>query len=151
MYNEKSNFKTGRKTCAHGRGYRASPRHIRGATQILSWNDVAAVGFFVGDMVHKAFDFNSYATSGATGVPPLMAKKYDSYDLFIYFSVFKPRGFGMDDILPVFREERNICLNLGGGGYFVAHSIKKIADRTAQTVAIFYGGDIINRAAVYHA
>lgn len=104
----------------------------------------------MGDMVHTAFDFNSYATSGATGVPPLMAKKYDSYDLFIYFSVFKPRGFGMDDILPVFREERNICLNLGGGGYFVAHSIKKIADRTAQLVAAFYGGDIINRAAVYH-
>ena len=140
----------GAKLVLTGEGIELRRGIFGGQRKFLSWNDVAAVGFFVDDMVHTAFDFNSYATSGATGVPPLMAKKYDSYDLFIYFSVFKPRGFGMDNILPVFREERNICLNLGGGGYFAARSIKKIADRTAQTVAIFYGGDIINRAAVYH-
>ena len=71
-------------------------------------------------------------------------------NLFLYFSVFKPAGFSLEHILPVIKDERNICINLGGGEFTALSSINKRADKAAEKILTFYNGKILNRGAAYH-
>lgn len=113
----------------------------------MAWNEIAAVGFYVGDMQHTAYDLDLVSYYPLT---IFRARSYPSRDLFLYFSVFKPSGFFFEDILPIFRDDRNICINLGGGEFTALNSIKKSADKAAEKVLTFFNGKIINRGAADH-
>ena len=79
--------------------------------KFLRWDEVAAVGYYVGSDTNVAYNL------GAASVCPQaqqMAEEYNAPDLFVYFSVTTPAGFGYDDVIPIFRDGRNICFNLGG-------------------------------------
>lgn len=120
---------------------------LRRKHKFLPWGEIAAVGFYVGDMQHIGYslDASSYYPMEALG-----ARLYSSYDLFLYFSVFKPLGFDHRHILPVLKDERNICINLGGGEFSAMRSIIERADIAAEKILTFYSGKIINRNAKYH-
>lgn len=120
---------------------------FRRQCKFLPWNEIAAVGFYVGDMQHTAYDadFVTYYP-----VTTFRARPYSAHDLFLYFSVFKPSGFSFEDISPIFRDDRNICINLGGGEFTALNSIKKSADKAAEKILTFYNGTILNRGAAYH-
>lgn len=120
---------------------------FRRQCKFLAWNEIAAVGFYVGDMQHTAYDPDLVSCYPLT---TFRARSYPSRDLFLYFSVFKPSGFSFEDILPIFRDDRNIRINLGGGEFTALNSIKKSADKAAEKVMIFYNGTILNRGAAYH-
>lgn len=115
--------------------------------KFLSWNEIEAVGFYVGDVRHIGYSLD---TLSFYPMGKLDARLYSSYDLFLYFSVFKPVGFALEHILPIIREERNICINLGGGEFSAMSSIINRADVAAEKILAFYGGNIINRGAQYH-
>ena len=115
--------------------------------KLLRWDEVAAVGYFVWDMSHTDITIDCVSLYPATMVN---AREYQAPNLFVYFSVFAPAGFGYDDVLPVFREGRNICFNLGGGEPWNTRGIEKTAENSAAIISNFYGGKIINRNAVYH-
>lgn len=113
----------------------------------MRWDEVAAVGYYVGSDTNVAYNL------GAASVCPQaqqLAKEYNAPDLFVYFSVTTPAGFGYDDVIPIFRDGRNICFNLGGSEAGDAGNIKKIAEKTSEVIDEFYGGNIINRRAVWH-
>ena len=115
--------------------------------KFLRWDEVAAVGYYVGSDMNVAYNL------GAASVCPQaqqLAKEYNAPDLFVYFSVTAPTGFGDDDVIPIFRDGRNICFNLGGSEAGDAGNIKKIAEKTSELIEEFYGGKIINRRAVWH-
>ena len=120
---------------------------FRRQCKFLAWNEIAAVGFYVGDMQHTAYDLDMVSHYPLTTVH---SSPYASYALFLYFSVCKPSGFSFEDILPIFRDERNICINLGGGEFTALNSIKKSADKAAEKILTFYNGKIANRGAAYH-
>lgn len=117
---------------------------LRKKCKFLSWSEVKAVGFYVGDM-----HFNEPDPWGYSYID------YSEYlhtprDLFLYFSVFTPNGPTREDILPVIREERNICINLGGSEYPVVHTIEWRAETAAEKILPFYTEHIINREAEYY-
>lgn len=120
---------------------------LRRKLKFFSWNEVEAVGFYVGDAQYVGYSLD---TLSFYPMGRLDARLYSSYDLFLYFSVFKPEGFTLEHILPIIREERNICINLGGGGFTAVSSVIKRADAAAENILAFYGGNIINRGAQYH-
>ena len=64
--------------------------------------------------------------------------------------MFKPSGFSLEDILPVFRDERNILINLGGGEFTDFSIVQKLADKASEKILTFYNGKIINRGIAYH-
>lgn len=120
---------------------------LRRQCRFLAWDEIRAVGFYVGDMLHTDY------TVDPLSLYPLYTvnvRSYSAHDLFLYFSVFKPAGFSLEHILPVIKDERNICINLGGGGFNALRSIKKRADRAAEKILTFYNGKILNRGAAYH-
>ena len=121
---------------------------LRKKHKFLPWSEVKAVGFYVGDMRHTAYypdPLMGYPVSGVFN-----AHSYSARDLFLYFSVFRPTGFVLEDILPVVREERNICINLGGGEFSAISPIFKRANSAAEKILTFYSGTIINREAEYY-
>ena len=120
---------------------------LRKKRKFLPWSEVAAVGFYVGDMRHVGYSLDTLS-SYHVDVP--VARLYSSFNLFLYFSVFKPAGFARGHILPVIKEERNICINLGGGEFFAVSSINSRANAAADKILTFYGGKILNRSAQYH-
>lgn len=105
------------------------------------------MGFYVGDMQHTSYDPDLVSCYPLT---TFRARSYPSRDLFLYFSVFKPSGFSLEDILPVFRDERNILINLGGGEFTDFSIVQKIADKASENILTFYNGKIINRGIAYH-
>lgn len=122
---------------------------LRRQIKFLAWSEIESVGFYLGDVTHVAYDY--VATSSPPDSPPyFQASPYAAHDLFLYFSTFKPCGFSLEDILPVIRDEKNICINLGGGEFTSLTPIKKIADRAAEKILTFYDGKILNRGASYH-
>lgn len=120
---------------------------FRRQCKFLPWNEIAAVGFYVGDMQHTAYDPDLVSCYPLT---TFRARPYSARDLFLYFSVFKPSGFSLEDILPVFRDERNILINLGGGEFTDFSIVQKLADKASEKILTFYNGKIINRVIAYH-
>ena len=115
--------------------------------KFLPWDEIRAVGFYVGDMLHTDYTMDPLSLYPMYSVN---VRSYSSRDLFLYFSVFKPQGFSLEHILPVIKDERNICINLGGGEFTALRSIKKRADKAAEKILTFYNGKILNRGAAYH-
>ena len=115
--------------------------------KFLAWNEIEAVGFYVGDMPHTDYTVNPVSLYPMYSVN---VRSYSARDLFLYFSVFKPAGFSLEHILPVIKDERNICINLGGGEFTALSSINKRADKAAEKILTFYNGKILNRGAAYH-
>lgn len=115
--------------------------------KFLRRDEVAAAGYFVGSGTHVAYD------ADAASLYPhmqLVAREYNAPELFVYFSVAQPKGFGGDAVLPLLRDGRNIFFNLGGGDFCALENIKKIADITSAVIGKFYGGKILNRSATFH-
>ena len=115
--------------------------------KFLRRDEVAAAGYFVGSGTHVAYD------ADAASLYPhmqLVAREYNAPELFVYFSVAQPKGFGSDGILPLLRDGRNIFFNLGGGDFGALENIKKIAGRTSAVIGKFYGGKTLNRSATFH-
>ena len=79
-------------------------------------------------------------------LPNLIEIQTDSYQWFLDEGLREM----FEDILPIFRDDRNIRINLGGGEFTALNSIKKSADKAAEKVMIFYNGTILNRGAAYH-
>ena len=122
---------------------------FRRQCKFLPWNQIEAVGFYVGDVTHVAYNY--VQSSSLPNTPPyFQANPYSAHDLFLYFSVFKPAGFSLEHVLPVIKDERNICINLGGGEFTALSSIKKIADKAAGKIYPFYKDKMLNRGAEYH-
>lgn len=122
---------------------------FRRQCKFLPWNQIEAVGFYVGDVTHVAYNY--VQSSSLPNTPPyFQANPYSAHDLFLYFSVFKPSGFSLEDILPVFRDERNILINLGGGEFTDFSIVQKLADKASEKILTFYNGKIINRGIAYH-
>ena len=122
---------------------------FRRQCKFLPWDEIRAVGFYVGDMTHVAYNY--VQSSSLPNTPPyFQANPYSAHDLFLYFSVFKPAGFSLEHILPVIKDERNISINLGGGEFTALSSINKRADKAAEKILTFYTGKILNRSATYH-
>ena len=117
--------------------------------KFLAWNEIEAAGFYVGDVTHVAYNYVPSA-SPPNNPPYFQANPYSAHDLILYFSVFKPAGFSLEHILPVITDERNICINLGGGEFTALGTTKKIADKAAEKILTFYSGKILNRGAAYH-
>lgn len=120
---------------------------LRRKCKFLAWNEIQAVGFYIGDMQHTAYDLDLVSYYPAT---TFRTHSYSAHDLFLYFSVFRPTGFSLEHILPVIKDERNICINLGGGEFTALSSITKLADSAAKKILTFYKGKILNRGAAYH-
>ena len=76
---------------------------FRRQCKFLPWDEIRAVGFYVGDMTHVAYNY--VQSSSLPNTPPyFQANPYSAHDLFLYFSVFKPAGFSLEHILPVIKE-----------------------------------------------
>ena len=76
---------------------------LRKKHKFLPWSEVRAVGFYVGDMYFNELDPWGYPYKDCSEL------LHTPRDLFLYFSVFTPGGPTREHILPVIREERNIC------------------------------------------
>ena len=90
--------------------------------KFLRREEVAAAGCFAGSGTHVAYD------AGAASLYPhmqLVAREYNAPELFVYFSVAQPKGFGSDAVLPLLRDGRNIFFNLGGGDFCALENIKQ--------------------------
>ena len=98
--------------------------------KFLAWNEIEAVGFYVGDMPHTDYTVNPVSL-------------YPMYSVNV-------RSYSLEHILPVIKDERNICINLGGGEFTALSSINKRADKAAEKILTFYNGKILNRGAAYH-
>ena len=144
---QKAIKRPGVKLILDGEGVTLCRGLLRKKRKFLPWDEIAAVGFYVGDMRHVGYSLD---TLSFYPMEKLDAQLYSSYDLFLYFSVFKPEGFALEHMMPVIREKRNICINLGGGEFTAVSSIIKRADVAAEKILAFYGGKIINRGAQYH-
>ncbi len=116
--------------------------------KFLPWGNIEAVGFYVGDMQHMAYYPDPLMGYPIWGL--FTTHSYSSHDLFLYFSVFQPSGSTLEDFLPVIREVRNICINLGGGEFSAMSPIFKRADIAAEKIQLFYEGNIINSDAEYY-
>lgn len=137
----------GTKIILDSRGVRLCRGIFGRQCKFLPWDEVAAVGFYVGDAQHTACDADAVSHYPLT---TFSAGQYASHNLFLYFSVFKPSGFSLGHILPVFRDERNICINLGGGEFTALTPIKRRADKATEKILTFYNGKIANRGTKYH-
>lgn len=116
-----------------------------GKRKFLTWEEIEAVGFYVGDVQHTGYGVDLVSLYPMCTVEP---HTYAARDLFLYFSVIEPTGFSLEHILPLIKDERNLCINLGRGT--ALRPIKKRADKAAEKILAFYNGKILNRSAVYH-
>ena len=129
------------------RGVTLQKRFSGRKLKFLTWEEIKAVGFYVGYVPAMGIDV---CTLSPKVLPEFYVSYYDDLNIFVYFSSVRPVGFGLEDVLPVFRDERSVCLNLGCGQQTSLSTISKIARKTAQKIRKHYSGDIINVNAVYH-
>ena len=115
--------------------------------KFLTREEIKTVGFYVGYVPAMCIDA---CTLYPKVLPEFYVSYYDDLNIFVYFATVRPVAFGLEDVLPVFRDERSICLNLGGGQQTSLSTIAEIARKTAQKIRMHYSGDIINVNAVYH-
>ena len=79
-------------------------------------------------------------------MPNLIEVQKNSYQWFLDEGLREM----FEDILPIFRDERNILINLGGGEFTDFNIVQKLADKASEKILTFYNGKIINRGIAYH-